>query len=100
MFEHIVLLKLKPSVTIDEQEEVVKYTYTFKETIQGIVDISAGINITEEMEHKHGYTIGIRITFADQQACRDYIQHPQHQTFLKRISPIVEGIVIMDYPFA
>ena len=100
MYEHIVLLKLKPNVTIDKQEEVVKYAHAFKDTIPGIVDLSAGINVSEEVEHKQGYTLGIRVTFTDQQACRDYIQHPLHQNLLQRIGPLVEGIVVVDYPFA
>jgi len=100
MYEHIVLLKLKPNVTIDEQEEAVKYARAFKDTIPGIVDLSAGINVTEEVEHKQGYTLGIRVTFVNRQACRDYIQHQQHQNLLQRVGPFVEGIVVMDYPFA
>ncbi|WP_308531272.1 Dabb family protein [uncultured Paenibacillus sp.] len=42
----------------------------------------------------------IRVTFEDQQASRDYIQHPLHQGLLQSIGPFVEGIVVMDYPFA
>ncbi|MFD1954579.1 Dabb family protein [Paenibacillus thailandensis] len=42
----------------------------------------------------------MRVTFEDQQACRDYIQHPLHQSLLQSIGPFVEGIVVMDYPFA
>ncbi|NRD79839.1 Dabb family protein [Bacillus sp. BRMEA1] len=100
MYEHIVILKLGSKVTIYEQEEAVKLVHTFKETIPGIVDLSAGINVSEEVEHKQGYTLGIRVTFENQQACRDYIQHPLHQNLLQRIGPLVEGIVVMDYPFA
>lgn len=100
MYEHIVLLKLKPNFTIDEHEEVVKLTHAFKDKIPGIVDLSAGINVTEEVEHKQDYTLGIRVTFTNRQACRDYIQHPLHQSLLQQVGPFVEGIVVMDYPFA
>ncbi|QRG66658.1 Dabb family protein [Brevibacillus choshinensis] len=100
MFEHVVLLKFKPNVVIAEQEDTVKRVYDFKGKIPGIVDLSAGINITEEVEHTQGYTLGIRVTFENQQACRDYIQHPLHQNLLQSIGSFVEGIVVMDYPFA
>ncbi|MGZ7444831.1 Dabb family protein [Paenibacillus sp. TH7-28] len=100
MFEHIVLLKLKPNVSIEQQEDVVKRAHAFKRDIPGIVDLSAGINVTEEIEHKQGYTLGIRVTFENQQACRDYIQHPLHQNFLQSMGPFAEGIVVMDYPIA
>jgi Stress responsive A/B Barrel Domain. len=100
MFEHIVLLKFKPGVSIAEQEDAVRRAYDFKGKIPGIVDLSAGINATEEIEHAQGFTLGIRVTFENQQACRDYVQHPLHQGLLQSIGPIVEGIVVMDYPVA
>ncbi len=100
MFEHIVLLKLKSNVTADQQEDVVKLAQAFKSKIPGIVDLSAGINVTEEVEHSQGYTLGIRVTFEHRQACRDYVQHPLHQNLLQTIGPLVDGIVVMDYPIA
>jgi hypothetical protein len=62
--------------------------------------LCAVLNMTEEIEHTQGFTLGIRVTFEDQLACRDYIQHPLHQQLLQSIGPFVEGIVVMDYPFA
>lgn len=100
MFEHIVLLKLKPDASIVEQENAVKRAHDFKGNIPGIVDLSAGINVTEETEHAQGFTLGIRVTFENQQACRDYLQHPLHHNLLQSIGPFVEGIVVVDYPIA
>lgn len=100
MFEHIVLLKLKPHVALEEQEAAVKRANDFKGNIPDIVDLSAGMNATEETEHTQGFTLGIRVTFENQQACREYIQHPLHQQFLQFVGPFLEGIVVMDYPFA
>ncbi|QMV42109.1 Dabb family protein [Cohnella cholangitidis] len=100
MFEHIVLLKLNSNFSTDQQEDVVRSVLAFKDEIPGSIDISAGINITEEVEHKQGYTLGIRVTFENQQACRDYNQHSLHQNLLQSIGPFVEGIVVMDYPIA
>ncbi|WP_123042568.1 Dabb family protein [Cohnella candidum] len=100
MFEHIVLLKLNANFSTDRQEDIVKNALAFKDEIPGIVDISAGMNVTEEVEHKQGYTLGIRVTFEYQQACRDYNQHPLHLNLLQSIGPFVEGIVVMDYPIA
>lgn len=56
MFEHIVLLKFKPDVSNTEKETAVKRAHDFKRNIPGIVDLSAGINITEETEHMQGFT--------------------------------------------
>ncbi|UUZ85068.1 Dabb family protein [Paenibacillus sp. P26] len=91
MYEHIVLLKLKPNVTINEQDEVVKHAHAFKDAIPGIVDLSAGINVTEEVERMQGYTLGVRVTFANRQACRDYIRHPLHQGFYSGLAHLWKG---------
>lgn len=100
MFEHIVLLKFKPDVSNKEIEDAVTRAHDLKGNIPGIVDLSAGINITEEIEHMQGFTLGIRVTFDNQQACRNYNQHPLHQDLLQSIGPFVEGIVVMDYTVA
>lgn len=49
MFEHIVLLKFKPDASIEVQENAIKLAYDFKGNIPGIVQLSAGINATEEI---------------------------------------------------
>lgn len=98
MFEHIVLLKLKSDTPAEVQENAVKLVHDFKAKIPGIVDLSAGINVTEETKHAQGFALGIRVTFEDQQTCRDYIQHPLHQNLLQTIGPFVEDIVVVDYP--
>ncbi|MBU5344745.1 Dabb family protein [Paenibacillus lautus] len=48
MFEHIVLLKFKPDVSIEVKESAIKRAHDFKKNIPGIVELSAGINVTEE----------------------------------------------------
>ncbi|WP_449290236.1 Dabb family protein [Paenibacillus thailandensis] len=50
MFEHIVLLKFKPDVSIEVKESAVKRAHDFKGKIPGIADLSAGINVTEEID--------------------------------------------------
>ncbi|WP_367398167.1 Dabb family protein [Paenibacillus sp. MSJ-34] len=94
------LKKFKPDVSIEVKESAIKRAHDFKGNIPGIVELSAGINVTNEIEHMHVFTLGIRVTFENQQACREYIQHPLHQGLLQSIGPFVEGIVVMDYPFA
>ncbi|OWR32040.1 stress protein [Saccharibacillus sp. O23] len=98
MFEHIVLLKFKSDTPIDVQEKAVALAHDFKGKIPGILDLSAGINVTEETEHAQGFALGIRVTFEDQQACRDYVGHPLHQNLLQTVGPFVDGIVVVDYP--
>ena len=99
MFEHIVLLKFKPDVASEVPDDAVQQAVAFKGRISGIVDLSAGINVTEETEHVQGFQLGMRVTFTDQQACREYIQHPLHQGLLQSIGSFIDEIVVMDYLF-
>ncbi|MFM9278532.1 Dabb family protein [Paenibacillus jiagnxiensis] len=100
MYEHIVLLKFKEhNGTVLDHEDALKTVNSFKASIPGIVDLSAGINVSEETENTHGYSLAIRVTFEDQQACRDYGQHPLHLQLLQNIGPWVDGVVVADYPF-
>lgn len=100
MYEHIVLLKFKEhNGTVLNHEDALKTVNSFKASIPGIVDLSAGINVSEETENTHGYSLAIRVTFEDQQACRDYVPHPLHQQFLQDIGPWIEDVVVADYLF-
>ncbi|WP_138494653.1 Dabb family protein [Paenibacillus pinistramenti] len=99
MFEHVVLIKVKEEFTPDRQEEAVKKSLAFKEQIPGIVSLSAGINVLKGTEHGQGFALAIRVTFEDEQACRDYNVHPAHLSFLQELKPFIEDILVADYPF-
>ncbi|SFF33424.1 Stress responsive A/B Barrel Domain [Paenibacillus algorifonticola] len=98
MYEHIILFKFNGNGTKDKQEELIRKVKSFKGSIPGIVELTAGINVTEEVENINGYTVGIRVTFQDLQASRDYMHHPLHQELLQSAIPLVDGVVVVDYP--
>ncbi|MFF2910968.1 Dabb family protein [Paenibacillus sp. NPDC057934] len=98
MYEHIVLFKFNEKGTTEKQEQAIRQVQSFKGNIPGIVELSAGINETEETANMNGYALGIRVTFQDQQACRDYMNHPLHQELLQSVGPLVDNVVVVDYP--
>lgn len=99
MYEHIVLFKFNTSSTAEKQEEVIQTVKSFKTSIPGIIELSAGFNVTEEVENENGYTVGIRITFEDKQASRNYFHHPLHQQFLQNAGSSIDNVIVVDYPF-
>ncbi|MHA6529346.1 Dabb family protein [Paenibacillus sp. BAC0078] len=99
MYEHIVLFKFNSSSTEEQQNEVIQTVKSFKASIPGIIELSAGINVTEEVENRNGYTVGIRITFEDKQASQNYFHHPLHQQFMQHVGSLIESVIVVDYPF-
>lgn len=98
MIEHLVILKFNASVTPSKQKELVDQLLAFRGAIPGIIDLSAGINVTEETENVHGYTLGLRVTFEDLDSLRAYGPHPVHQDFVKSLDGMLENVVVVDYP--
>jgi hypothetical protein len=70
----------------------------FKGKIPGIVELTAGFNVTEEWENKHGYTLGLRITFENKQALDSYLPHPIHQQFVSSLDGIIDNVIVVDFP--
>jgi len=98
MYEHIVVFKLNANVTTAKQQELLNQLLAFRGQIPGVVDLSAGINVTDETDNIHGYTLGLRVTFQDLESLRSYGPHPLHQTFVQSLDGIVENVVVVDYP--
>jgi hypothetical protein len=98
MFEHIVIFKFNAAITPAREKELLDKLLAFKGAIPGIVDLSAGINITEETDNIHGYSLGLRVTFESREALREYGPHPVHQAFVKSLDGLLENVVVVDYP--
>ncbi|SDX79848.1 Dabb family protein [Paenibacillus sp. CF384] len=97
MFEHIVIFKMNATVTPEKEQELVNSLLAFKGAIPGIVELTAGRNITEETGNIHGYSLGLRVTFENQDALRAYGPHPVHQAFVKSLDGLLESVVVVDY---
>lgn len=98
MYEHLVSFKLNDKITTVKQQELVAQLLALQEQIPGIVDLTAGINVTEETDHIQGFTLGLRVTFEDQEALRAYGPHPAHQAFVTSLNEWVENVIVVDYP--
>jgi len=97
MIDHLVVFKFNNKTTLAKQQEWVEQLLALQEQIPGIVALTAGINVTEETDRIQGYTIGLRVTFADQDALRAYGPHPAHQAFVASLDGWVEDVIVVDY---
>ncbi|HHL0973862.1 TPA: Dabb family protein [Bacillus cereus] len=97
-YEHMVFFKWNQTLTPENEQILINELLSFRYQIPGILDISAGRNMTKEKDKIQGYTIGLRIIFVNQQALKDYATHPVHQSFKEKIKRIYSNALVMDYP--
>lgn len=97
MYEHLVFFKFNDSLTPEKELELLEKLKAFKGVIPGIVQLTAGINVTEEKERIQGYTLGLRVTFEDKDALNEYGPHPAHQDFVQSLDGIIEDVIVVDY---
>lgn len=100
MFEHLVSFKFNETYSSDKEQLLLDTLMAFKEKIPGIVDLTAGINVTEEVNNRQGYSLGLRVTFQDREALRQYGPHPVHQQFVKLLDGILDNVIVIDYPIS
>ncbi|MBS4197698.1 Dabb family protein [Lederbergia citri] len=98
MYEHMVFFKFNENITPEKEQELLAKLLGFKEKIPGIVELSAGFNVTEEEDRKQGYSLGLRVTFEDKQFLTEYGPHPVHQDFVKSLEGVIANVVVVDYP--
>jgi hypothetical protein len=97
MYEHIVTFKFNENITFEKEQTLLKQLKSFNGKIPGIVELTAGKNVTEEIENKHGYTLALRITFENKQSLDKYLPHPIHQEFVSSLKGLVDKVIVVDY---
>ncbi|MEH7118812.1 Dabb family protein [Neobacillus vireti] len=97
MYEHIVTFKFNGNITLEKEKALLQQIKEFKGKIPGIEELTAGVNMTEEIENKHGYTLALRITFENKQALDHYLPHPVHQEFVSSLNGIIDNVIVVDY---
>jgi hypothetical protein len=100
MVEHLVLFQFNELITPEKEEELVQKLLSFKGRIPGLVEITAGLNVTEEIDKEQGYRLGLRATFENQEALRAYATHPVHEEFHQLLKDVVKNVIVADYPIS
>jgi hypothetical protein len=100
MFEHLVSFKFNEKLNPQKEKELIELLLTFKDSIPGIIELTTGINVTEETENIHGNTLGLRVTFPAKESLSQYGPHPLHLQFVKLLDGIIENVVVIDYPIS
>ena len=96
MLDHVVLLKLKPTVTREQLERMARELRKLQQHIPGILSVTIGPSTSPE-HMEHGFTYGFVMHFKDAAARDAYLPHPEHQRVAaKCIAPLVEDFLVFD----
>jgi len=94
----MVFFKFNEHLTDEKEQELLSLLKDFKDGIPGIVEMTFGINVSDEIENIRGYTLGIRLTFDSKKSLDEYGPHPVHQKFVQALDGVIEDVVVVDYP--
>jgi hypothetical protein len=95
MIEHLVVFRLKATVSETQIAELMKGIMAFKDSIPGIVDVTCGANFSQIAK---GYTHGAVIRFVDHAAYENFFPHPVHKVFVEDLlKPILEDGLEVDF---
>ena len=93
---HIVSFKFKADAASADIEKIQREFVGLKSKIPQIQSIEWGKNISPEDRAK-GITHMWILTFADMNALKTYIDHPDHQAFVTLLKPSLEDLFVFDF---
>jgi len=93
---HLVLFKFKENVSTDSINIVQKSFSALPSKIPEIRDFEWGIDISVEDLHQ-GFTHAFLVTFGGEEDRAIYLPHPDHQEFVKMLTPMLEDVLVIDY---
>ena len=100
MIHHLVLLKIKKTVTPAQTAKAFADLAGLKAKIPGLLSFAGGPYSSPEGLNQ-GYTHGFSMTFRDAKARDVYLPHPAHEIVKETILPLLEGglagVVAFDF---
>ncbi|KAF8941976.1 hypothetical protein BGZ47_007013 [Haplosporangium gracile] len=93
---HIILLKVKPSLSETQAHDILKAVTHLKEELPGVVEsVHVGVNFAARAK---GFTHGFTMVFKDKAALETYDKSPEHiRVVTEVIRPSVEDVLAFDY---
>jgi hypothetical protein len=93
---HVVSFKFKKDAAAADIRKVEEAFAALKTKIPQIQSLEWGTNVSGENLDK-GFTHMWVLTFADTAAVKTYIDHPDHQAFVKLLKPALEEAFVIDF---
>jgi len=93
---HVVSFKFKKEASADDVQKVEAAFAALKAKIPQIQSLEWGTNVSTENLDK-GFTHIWVLSFADAAALKVYLDHPEHQAFVKILKPSLEDAFVLDF---
>lgn len=97
MIRHILLIKFTDQASAEKIDEVRSLFEAAPEQVEGVEAVEWGVNDSPEGLNQ-GYTHSVMMTFADEQGRQNYLPHPAHEALKAVFVPLLEDIIVFDYP--
>lgn len=98
MYRHMVLLKFKDDVLLENIDAIFAALLELQSKVPGIVSYSGGPYSSPEGMNK-GFTHGFSMDFASEGERDAYFPHPDHERVKNMILPVVDDVIAFDYAF-
>ncbi len=94
MFVHVHYFKFKPSASEEEIAAVMKELAGLKKKIPVLKEFLVGKNTSKNNKGFHYAQVSI---FEKEEDLQVYNKHPEHRKLVRRIGPLMEGGISMDF---
>lgn len=96
--EHVVVVWLKQPANETQRQQLIERSKTFTQ-IPGVLHVSAGTCVpSTRMGVESGFDVAVVMTFASEQALREYDTHPIHKKAVQELlAPLSAKFVIYDF---
>lgn len=94
--QHMVLLKFKPQVTVEQINQVFSRQAELQQLIPGITYFAGGPYSSPE-ELNQGYTHGFLMTFESVEARDTFVPHPEHERVKAVFFELLESAIAFDF---
>ena len=91
MYIHMFAFRLKPGVTEEQQQRMLREIRELQNHIPGVLETHMGKN---DSPRGGGFAIGGVMKFPDKAALEAYNAHPVHQDLLKWLVPLIDAIEV------
>lgn len=97
MIRHILLIKFNDQASTEKIDEVRSLFEAAPEQVEGVEAVEWGVNDSPEGLNQ-GYTHSVLMTFADEKGRQNYLPHPAHEALKAVFVPLLDDIIVFDYP--
>jgi hypothetical protein len=94
--QHLVLFKIKRSVTTEKITELFSQLAQLQQLIPGITYFAGGPYSSPEGLNQ-GYTHGFLMTFESAEARNAYLPHPEHERVKDALLACIDGALAFDF---